>query len=246
MFGPIITVMPAATSKPVLVLFSPQSHPAVPERDRSGKRQQSASSSKTSLATECIYSWFTYFWLMLLLKSSIAESLTKSPCNLLHIKWLQWGGIDLPPLVGRDKVHGIGEFKRTRLMLMGVRIYVEWRAPTLLATGCICLFSKQPHHRPDFCLNRKQSVVQWKGPGSKRRLNPVWFGDKLKSTEGKIKGKEWKRAELPAISLNYFMTLLLRHLAKLHNNSKPLWSGLIVCLKHAVAVMTDCSRSSNA
>ena len=73
-------------------------------------------------------------------------------------------------------------------------------APSPLAAGCICQFSKQPHHRPDFCLNRKQSVVQWKGPGSKHCLNPVWFGDKLKSAEGQIKGKEWKRAELPAIS----------------------------------------------
>lgn len=75
-------------------------------------------------------------------------------------------------------------------MLMRARICMLWNAPSLLATGCICLSSKQPHHRPDFCLNRKQNVVQWKGPGSERRLNPVWFGDKLKSTERKIKGKE--------------------------------------------------------
>lgn len=107
------------------------------------------------------------------------------------------------------------------LMLM----CVPWRASSLLATGCICLLGKQPHHRPDFCLNRKQNVVQWKGPGPEHHLNPVWFGDKLKSTERKIKGKEWDRAEQPAILPNYFMTLLLEHLAKLHNNSKPLWSG---------------------
>lgn len=90
MFGPI-TVMSTATSKPVLVLLSPQSRPAVPERDRPGKQQQSASSSKTSLQTECIYFRFTCFELLMLLKSSIAESLPESLRYLLHIKGLQWG-----------------------------------------------------------------------------------------------------------------------------------------------------------
>lgn len=75
-------------------------------------------------------------------------------------------------------------------MLMRVRICVLGSAPSLLATGCICPFSKQPHHRPDFCLNRKHNVVQWKGPGLEHRLNPVWFGDKLRSAERKIKRKE--------------------------------------------------------
>lgn len=59
-------------------------------------------------------------------------------------------------------------------------------------------------NKPDFCLKRKQSVVQWKGPDSERRLNPVWFGDKLKSTERKIKGKGEKRAW----TASYFTRLL--------------------------------------
>ncbi|MEQ2168417.1 hypothetical protein GOODEAATRI_014166 [Goodea atripinnis] len=61
---------------------------------------------------------------------------------------------------------------------MRARICAQWTAPSLLAAGCICLFGKQPHHRPDFCLNRKQNLVQWKDSGSRLHLNPVWFGDK--------------------------------------------------------------------
>lgn len=36
----------------------------------------------------------------------------------------------------------------------------------------------------DFCVNRKHAEVQWKGLLLQRCSNPVWFGDKLKSTEG--------------------------------------------------------------
>lgn len=110
------------------------------------------------------------------------------------------GGVaDWPLPVDWNKACGVGEFVATWQMLMSVRICVLWSAPSLLATGCICPFSKQPHHRPDFCLNRKHNGVQWKGPGLEHRLNPVWFGDKLRSTERKIKREERNRAELPAI-----------------------------------------------
>lgn len=74
-------------------------------------------------------------------------------------------------------------------------------------------------------------MVQWKAPDSERRLNPVWFGDKLKSAERKIQGKRRGNGlELPAISPDYFMTLIPPRPAKLHSRSTP---GLIASLKGA-------------
>ena len=78
-----------------------------------------------------------------------------------------------------------------------------------------------------------------RAPGSERRLIPVWFGDKLKSTEGKIKGKEWNGAELPAFPLTYFMTLWLQHLAKLHNNRKVFVTGTECLFKSRWRAQSD-------